>query len=179
MEKQLGRTQVTLEVGDITKHRADAIVNAANSSLAGGGGVDGAIHRAGGRAIYRECAAIIKEIGSLATGKAVVTIGGKLPARYVIHTVGPVWRGNADQASRLLASAYRESLKMADKMALTTVAFPSLSTGVYGYPVVEAAGVALPAVKKYLAGDTLLKRVTWVLFSREDYTAYAQVLKTL
>lgn len=179
MEKKLGQAQVMLDVGDITKYRADAIVNAANSGLKGGGGVDGAIHRAGGRAILRECQAIIREIGKLATGKAVVTTAGKLPARYVIHTVGPVWRGDTNQAPRLLASAYRESLKMADKMALTSVVFPSISTGAYGYPVTEAAQVALQTAKVYLAGESTLQKITWMLFSRDDYAAYAAVLQNL
>ncbi|MCK5218822.1 O-acetyl-ADP-ribose deacetylase [bacterium] len=177
MEAIFGHTKLILELGDLTRHRAGAIVNAANSSLMGGGGVDGAIHRVGGHAILKECKAIISQIGRLAPGKAVITTGGNLPAENVIHTVGPVWHGDPRQAARILASAYRESLMLADKMAIKTIAFPSISTGAYGYPVQAAAETAVAEVKKYLLQETYLERVTFVLFSREDLKTYAEVLE--
>jgi len=133
--------------GDITKQGTDAIVNAANSSLMGGGGVDGAIHRAGGPAILEECKKIVSRQGRLPTGKAVITTGGNLKAGYVIHTVGPVWRGGDKGESELLTSAYRESLEVAAENKLSSISFPSISTGVYGYPVDQAA--ALPLLKRW------------------------------
>ena len=149
-EVVVGGTKVLLIEGDITRQATEAIVNAANSSLMGGGGVDGAIHLAGGPAILDECRRIVSRIGRLDTGKAVITTGGDLKAKYVVHTVGPVWwdgnRGEAD----LLASAYRESLKLAADRKLKSISFPSISTGIYGYPVAEAAGVALDAVIAFL-----------------------------
>jgi O-acetyl-ADP-ribose deacetylase len=176
MEKTIGSTRVRLELTDITKLATDAIVNAANPHLAGGGGVDGAIHRAGGHSIGRECAAIIERIGRLAPGKAVITGGGRLPAKHVIHTVGPIWRGGSSREAEILASAYRESLALADKMALASVAFPSISTGVYGYPTEAAAAVALAAVSEYLSGPTGLTEVVFALFSREDLEIYSAAL---
>ena len=174
---RVGRTELRLETGDLTKLRVDAIVNAANASLAGGGGVDGAIHRAGGRAITRECRAIVAEIGRLEPGLAVITTGGNLPAQHVIHTVGPVWHGGGRREAEVLASAYRSSLAMADKMALREVAFPSLSTGAYGYPVAAAARTALDAVVGYLKDAQGLRRVIFCLFDRATFDAYAEALK--
>ena len=142
----VNRTKLSLVQGDITRQSTDAIVNAANSSLMGGGGVDGAIHRAGGPAILEECKDIVSRQGQLPTGEAVITSGGNLPARHVIHTVGPIWRGGARREPELLASAYHESLKLAAKNGLSSVSFPSISTGVYGYPVEEAAEIALRTV---------------------------------
>jgi len=179
MEKIFGQTELKLEKGDLTKYAVDAIVNAANPSLMGGGGVDGAIHRAGGRAILRECRQIIAKIGRLPPGKAVITTGGNLPAANVIHTVGPIWRGNPEPAARILACAYRESLVLADKMAIKTIAFPSISTGAYGYPLEGAARVALTTIKMYLEGETHLQQVVLVLFSDHDLQVYENVLQKL
>src|SRR5512140_2987165 len=143
---ELSSATVTLLTGDITRHPADAIVNAANSSLMGGGGVDGAIHRAGGPAILQACKEIVADRGSLPAGEAVATTGGKLRAGYVIHTVGPIWRGGEHNEAQTLASCYRESLLLADKLQLHSAAFPSISAGAYGYPLKEAAQVALREV---------------------------------
>jgi O-acetyl-ADP-ribose deacetylase (regulator of RNase III) len=165
--------------GDITRQQVDAIVNAANSGLMGGGGVDGAIHRAGGPAILEECRRIVQRQGRLPPGQAVITTGGRLPARYVIHTVGPIWRGGKSNEPKTLASAYRESLALAVENGLTTVAFPSISTGVYGYPVDQAAEVALRTVIEFLQKGTSLKEVRFVLFDNRTYDAYAEALHDL
>ncbi len=178
-EKTFNRTRVRLELLDLTKFSGDAVVNAANSSLRGGGGVDGAIHHAGGPAILRECLDIVSKRGELEPGRAVITTGGRLPAKYVIHTVGPIWLGGTHGEAEILASAYRESLALADDMALKRLAFPSISTGAYGYPLAAAAQVALNAVKSYLARETGLEQVTFCLFSAEALAAYAAVLETL
>ena len=165
--------------GDITEQSADAIVNAANSSLMGGGGVDGAIHRSGGPAILDECKIIRAEKGRLPPGQAVITTGGRLPARYVIHTVGPIWHGGTNKEAEILASAYKESLALAVKQGLTSVSFPSISTGAYGYPLDEAAQVALKTVTDFLRQGTSLKQVTFVLFDQITFLAYCQALKEL
>jgi O-acetyl-ADP-ribose deacetylase (regulator of RNase III) len=162
--------RVVVEVGDITKEDTDAIVNAANGTLMGGGGVDGAIHRAGGPEILREC----KEIRAtqypdgLPTGEAVITTAGKMAAQRVIHTVGPVYgRGGKDKAEQL-AACYRNSLTLAAKKELKTIAFPAISTGVYGYPLEEAAQVSSQAIEKFLRSDSSLQEVRLVFFSRGD-----------
>ncbi len=176
-EVVINGVKLVLKQGDITKEKTDAIVNAANSGLMGGGGVDGAIHRAGGPAILEECKKIIARIGHLDTGKAVITTGGKLPARHVIHTVGPVWHGGNSGEPGLLASAYRESLKLAADNKLQTVAFPSISTGVYGYPVDRAARVALGAVIDFIkTRPGPLKEITFVLFNAEILRVYQEAL---
>jgi len=167
MEKEIGGATVCLTAGDLTKEKTDAIVNAANSSLLGGGGVDGAIHRTGGGAILEECRRIVAEIGSLPPGQAVITTGGKLPARHVIHTVGPVWRGGSMGEEKLLADAFRNSLALADRNGLRSIAFPGISTGVYGYPVDKAAEVALRTVADYLTAGSGLKEVRIVLFGED------------
>jgi O-acetyl-ADP-ribose deacetylase len=154
----------------------DAIVNAANSSLRGGGGVDGAIHRAGGPAILEECRRIVASQGTLAAGEAVITSAGRLPSRHVIHTVGPVWRGGHGGESEILARCYRRSLGLARAHGLRTLAFPSLSTGAYGYPVADAARVALRAVKEDLEAEGGLDLVRWVLFTEVDRRVYAEAL---
>jgi len=169
-----------LEQGDITRMAVDAIVNAANPGLLGGGGVDGAIHRAGGRAIYEECKAIVAQRGPLPAGQAVKTTGGNLPAKYVIHTVGPVWEGGGAGEAVTLASAYRESLRVAESYGLRTVAFPSISTGAYGYPVDGAAGVALAEVRRFLRDDARsVREVTFVLYDEGTMDAYRAALGEL
>jgi O-acetyl-ADP-ribose deacetylase (regulator of RNase III) len=161
--------------GDITAIRVDAIVNAANSGLRGGGGVDGAIHRAGGPTIMAEC----RKIGGCPTGEAVITTAGNLPAKHVIHTVGPIWFGGKSGEPDLLRRAYENSLALAAKHDLKSIAFPSISTGVYGFPIEEAAPIAIKAVRSHLAGKTSLREVRFVLFSEGDYRIYTQKLKAL
>lgn len=160
--------------GDITKIVIDAIVNAANSSLLGGGGVDGAIHRAGGPAILEEC----RKIGGCPTGEAVVTTAGRLPAKKVIHTVGPVWHGGSRGELELLAACYRNSLQRAVEHGLKTVAFPNISTGVYGYPKHLAAPVAVETVRAFLNETGAIERVAFVCFDEENFQIYNRFLST-
>lgn len=170
---------VTMSVlqGDITHQATEAIVNAANSGLMGGGGVDGAIHRAGGPAILEECRQIVANRGRLPAGQAVITSGGNLKARFVIHTVGPVWHGGTKGEPETLASAYRESLAVAAENGIRSISFPSISTGVYGYPVEKAAVTAVSTVKDFLnAKTTSLREVVFVLFDPVTFTAYSGVL---
>ena len=168
-----GKT-LRLVTGDITKVPADAIVNAANSALAGGGGVDGAIHRAGGPAIMRELDAIRKEIGRCATGSAVATGAGNLPARFVFHAVGPVYRDGRHNEPELLASCYRKCLGMAEERGIGKISFPSISTGAYGYPMDEAARIAIGEVKAHLEKkDSKVREVIFVLFGRDAYDTYS------
>jgi O-acetyl-ADP-ribose deacetylase (regulator of RNase III) len=168
-----------IKVGDITEEHVDAVVNAANSSLMGGGGVDGAIHRKGGEAIHRACVKVRKELypEGLPTGKAAVTESGYLPCRYVIHTVGPVWSGGSSAEAAKLNSAYTESLRVAAEMELQTVAFPSISTGVYGYPKDKAARVSFGAVEAFLARNELPQTVYFVFFSSGDRDVFLDSLK--
>ncbi len=176
MEVKIGETLFFLEEGDITRQETEAIVNAANSRLAGGGGVDGAIHRAGGPAIMDEC----RKIGGCPTGQAVITTGGKLKAHRVIHTVGPIYRGGTQGEADLLASAYLESLKLARKHGIRSLAFPSLSTGAYGYPLDEAAGIALKTVVGFIKENpAFFDRVGFVLFGPSSYQAYERALANL
>jgi len=171
--KERGGCRIELVQDDITQQATDAIVNAANSGLRGGGGVDGAIHRAGGPAIMDEC----RRIGGCPTGSAVVTTAGRLPARHVIHAVGPRWHGGARGEPELLAGAYRAALRVATDNGLRTVAFPSISTGAYGYPIREAARVALRAVGEFAAENAgKLDLVRFVLFSAHDHDVYAEAL---
>jgi len=162
--------RVVVKVGDITEEKVDAIVNAANSSLLGGGGVDGAIHRAGGPEILQECRALrggqYRE--GLPAGRAVATTAGNLPSDYVIHTVGPVWHGGSQNEKELLADCYTNSLKVAVEKGCESVAFPAVSTGVYGFPKKKAAVVASQAVKEFLEGNDTLQKVVFVFFSDED-----------
>ncbi len=168
-----GVTLVLLR-GNIVEVQADAIVNAANSALAGGGGVDGAIHRAGGPSIMAEC----NTFDGCPTGSAVVTTAGHLKARYVFHAVGPIYRGREEDA-RLLASAYHTCLTLAEERTLKSIAFPSLSTGVYGYPVDKAAPIALGTVLEHIQQPTSLQQITFVLFDSGTYTAYKNALAKL
>jgi O-acetyl-ADP-ribose deacetylase (regulator of RNase III) len=177
-EVTINQARLAIVQGDITRQATDAIVNAANSGLMGGGGVDGAIHRAGGPAILEECKQIVARQGRLPTGRAVITSGGNLSARHVIHTVGPIWRGGDKGEAKLLASAYRESLKLAVENNLSSISFPSISTGAYGYPLAEAARVATGSVASFLKEQvTSLKEVIFVLFDARTYEAYASALK--
>jgi O-acetyl-ADP-ribose deacetylase (regulator of RNase III) len=160
---------------DITEIEVDAVVNAANEGLRGGGGVDGAIHCAGGPSIMEEC----RRIGHCPTGMAVITGGGNLPARYVIHTVGPVWRGGGHREPELLRSAYESSLRLAADHKFASIAFPSISTGVYGYPIEMAAPVAIGTVLDHIAGGSTLKRIVFVLFSDTDYKTYLEAVKNM
>ncbi|SNX52714.1 O-acetyl-ADP-ribose deacetylase [Thermoanaerobacterium sp. RBIITD] len=172
------KDNIKLLRGDITDQEVDAIVNAANSELVGGGGVDGAIHRAGGYVIDEECKAIRDKEGGCPTGKAVITCGGNLKANYVIHAVGPIWKGGNNEEDKLLASAYIESLKIADRYNIKTIAFPSISTGAYGFPVERAAKIALRAVSDYL-DKSGIREVRFVLFTDHDYDIYSKVYDEL
>jgi O-acetyl-ADP-ribose deacetylase (regulator of RNase III) len=178
-EKIINQARLSITRGDITTMTTDVIVNAANSGLMGGGGVDGAIHRAGGPAILEECKKIVSRQGRLPTGQAVITTGGKMKTKHVIHTVGPIWRGGAQEEPDLLASAYFESLKLAAENNLSSIAFPSISTGVYGYPVEEASWIAIKTVTSFLQESTSIKEVVFVLFNTEAYDAYASALGEL
>ena len=175
IKRNIGTSTIELVEVDITQERVDAIVNAANSRLAGGGGVDGAIHRAGGPRILEEC----RKIGGCPTGEAVITTGGNLPAGHVIHTVGPVYRDGEHGEPELLAAAYRNSLRVASENGLATVAFPSISTGIYGYPIRDASKVALSTVIAYLKDHPEIELVRHVLFSWSDYETYEETLKEL
>jgi O-acetyl-ADP-ribose deacetylase len=155
--------------GDITQTAVDAIVNAANSSLMGGGGVDGAIHREGGSAIVEECRKIVARQGGCKTGEAVITTAGNLPAKYVIHTVGPVWNGGTKMENEKLENCYTNSLKLAVENGCKTIAFPNISTGVYGYPKDKAAIVSMQAVKAFLANDSSIEQVVFVCFDQENF----------
>ncbi len=178
MRTEINAAVLELVEGDITQQDTEAIVNAANSSLLGGGGVDGAIHRAGGPEILAEC----RRLGGCATGDAKITTGGRLKAQYVIHTVGPVyWREGAERSAELLTSAYLRSLEVAAENGVRSVAFPSISTGAYGYPMAEAAPTALKTVTDYLAAQEGggIRLVRFVLYGRQAYQVYQQALTRL
>jgi len=168
---------IKLLSGDITKIAVDAIVNAANSTLLGGGGVDGAIHRAVGKSVLDECMRIVERQGGCPPGEAVITMAGKLPARHVIHTVGPVWHGGMNNEDQLLTNAYNNSLRLAVENGAKTVAFPNISTGVYGFPKERAARIAIEAVRKFLKSDKTLNEVVFVCFDRENFEIYERLLK--
>ena len=178
-EFRVGTGKIIFVHGDITDMDTDAIVNAANSSLMGGGGVDGAIHRKGGPRILEECKRLRTREWpkGLPTGKAAMTSGGNLKAKYVIHTVGPIWHGGNQKEPELLAEAYNNSLKAAVTKGLKTLAFPSISTGAFGYPIEKASRIALATVKDFLERPNNLDRVVFVLFSKEDLEAYQNAAK--
>jgi len=161
--------KILLQLGDITQISVDAIVNAANGSLMGGGGVDGAIHRAGGSAILEECKQIVARQGRCETGNAVITTAGKLPAKYVIHTVGPVWRGGQNDEEKLLASCYRKSLQLGIQHNCYTFAFPCISTGVYGFPKDLAAKIAVSTISEFLKQTDKIEKVILLSFDEENY----------
>ncbi|HEX5171098.1 MAG TPA: O-acetyl-ADP-ribose deacetylase [Cyclobacteriaceae bacterium] len=168
---------ISLVKGDITKLDVDVIVNAANNSLLGGGGVDGAIHRAGGPAILQECIQIRNKQGGCPTGEAVITTGGKLKAKYVIHAVGPVWYGGEANEDVLLANSYRNSLKLADSYQSRSIAFPNISTGIYGFPKKRAAEIAIREIRLFLTGEHhYTKDITFCCFDDENYQIYKGLL---
>ena len=168
--------KISIIQGDITNLKVDAIVNAANSSLMGGGGVDGAIHRAGGPAILDECREIVARQGRCSTGNAVITSGGNLPVKFVIHTVGPVWHGGNSREAELLANAYLNSIKLAVINGIETIAFPNISTGVYGFPKDEAAEIAVKTVSEFISENNQIKQVIFVCFDQENYDLYCKLL---
>ncbi|MFY1048115.1 O-acetyl-ADP-ribose deacetylase [Chryseobacterium sp. GP-SGM7] len=167
--------KIELINGDITKINADAIVNAANSSLLGGGGVDGAIHRAGGKKILEECIEIRNKQGKCKTGEAVVTTAGNLPAKYVIHTVGPIWNGDEEKCSKLLANCHKNSLKLAENLDVKIIAFPNISTGVYKFPKELAGKIAVDEVKNFKSN--IIEKVIFVCFDDENEEIYKKLLE--
>ena len=170
------KDKIEIIKGDITKLKVDAIVNAANSSLMGGGGVDGAIHRAGGKVILEECQKIVEKHGRCETGNAVITTAGNMPSKYVIHTVGPVWHGGKYNEAEKLASCYRKSLELAEENNCRTIAFPNISTGIYGYPKEAAARIALSTVVDYLSRSPKIEKVIFVCFDEENFSLLTSLL---
>jgi O-acetyl-ADP-ribose deacetylase (regulator of RNase III) len=175
MERTIGNAVIEAVQSDITQAQVEAIVNAANNSLLGGGGVDGAIHRAGGPAILAEC----RTLNGCDTGDAKITTGGKLPAQYVIHTAGPVYGSGNDGEPELLASCYRRSLEVATRNGARTVAFPAISCGVYGYPIPDAAHIAMETVAAYVRAHDTIDRIRFVLFSEDVCAQFAEALGAL
>jgi O-acetyl-ADP-ribose deacetylase (regulator of RNase III) len=170
------KDKIEIIKGDITKLKVDAIVNAANSSLMGGGGVDGAIHRAGGKVILEECKKIVEKQGRCETGNAVITTAGNMPSKFVIHTVGPVWHGGKYNEAEKLASCYRKSLELAEENNCRTIAFPNISTGIYGYPKEAAARIALSTVVDYLSRSPKIEKVIFVCFDEENFSLLTSLL---
>lgn len=170
-------SRLKLIQGDITKLQVDAIVNAANSSLLGGGGVDGAIHRAGGPQILEECRQIRNKQGGCKTGESVITSGGNLKAKHVIHTVGPVWNGGSNYEEQLLENAYRNSLQLAVENNISTIAFPNISTGIYGFPKRRAAEIVIDTVQQFLKSNESIREVIFCCFDEENTNLYKQLLK--
>jgi O-acetyl-ADP-ribose deacetylase len=175
----INRTELLLKKGDITREVVDAIVNAANSSLCGGGGVDGAIHRAAGPVILEQCRQIVKQQGKCPPGQAVVTGAGNLSAMYVVHTVGPIWRGGSNNEASVLCDAYRNSLTLAASSGAKTIAFPSISTGAYGYPIEDAARIALSTCIAYARQHADFTEIRLLLFSDLDWQVYNRQLELL
>jgi len=175
MEAKIGKSRLVLKLGDITREEVDAIVNAANSTLLGGGGVDGAIHSAGGPEILAQC----RKLGGCDPGDAKITTGGRLKAKYVIHTVGPIWYGGTRSEPETLKSAYRRSLEVAAQNKCKTVSFPSISTGAYGYPVDQAAKIALKTISDYLKQHPEIEEVRMVLFSQRDFDTCSRELREI
>jgi O-acetyl-ADP-ribose deacetylase len=178
METKIGKTKLSLIQGDITLQETEAIVNAANTSLLGGGGVDGAIHRAGGPKILEECKAIRAKQGGCPTGEAVITSGGNMKTKYVIHTVGPVWSGGSRNEGKLLRNAYYNSLNLAKENSVKSVSFPSISTGVYRFPIDKASRIALNTVKEFVQNHNFAE-IRFVLFSERDLKVYEDALKEI
>ncbi len=173
----INNNQIQVILGDITRQTADAIVNAANESLLGGGGVDGAIHSAAGKELDLACRKIHEEKGGCKTGDAVITTGGNLPAKFVIHTVGPVWRGGKQQEAELLSRAYLSSLLLASENGIRTIAFPNISTGIYGFPKEQASKIAVSAVVDFLNNNkTSIEKVIFVCFDQENYELYKKLV---
>ncbi len=166
------KNKIEIFLGDITKLKVDAIVNAANSSLLGGGGVDGAIHKAAGPELLEFC----RKLNGCPTGEAKITPGFKLPAKFVIHTVGPIWRGGNQNEEKLLASCYKNSLKLAIENGIKTIAFPAISTGIYGYPLREASEIAISVVSKFIKNSPLIDTIIFVCFDEKTYTLYLNLL---
>ena len=164
--------RISLVLGDITEQKVDAVVNAANRTMLGGGGVDGAIHRAAGAKLLEEC----RSLGGCETGQAKITKGYNLPAKYVIHAVGPIWRGGKAREDELLRDCYLNSLNLAEQHGLKSIAFPSISTGAYGFPIRRAAQIATSAVRDYLSGSAEIQEIVFVCFSKSDYDVYKSVL---
>lgn len=179
MEVKINNTTLRLIQGDITKQETEAIVNAANSGLLGGGGVDGAIHRAGGPQILEECKEIRARQGKCPTGEAVITTGGNLKADYVIHTVGPIWHGGNNNEDQLLSNAYRNSLSLAAEKGIKSISFPSISTGAYRFPMERAAKIALSTVREFIERGTGIEEVQFVLFSSGDLEKYEKAWEEL
>ena len=173
----LYRVMIEILQGDINKIKTDAIVNAANTSLLGGGGVDGAIHRAGGKAILDECIKIRNKQGGCKTGEAVITTGGNLPAKYVIHTVGPVWNGGKSNEESLLASTYKNSLRLAVENHLHSIAFPNISTGIYHFPKQRAAEIAIQTVQEFLTVNDEIQQVIFICYDDENYNIYKNLIE--
>lgn len=171
-----GKTEVLLKKGDITTEEVDVIVNAANSGLLGGGGVDGAIHRAGGSSILEECRKILEEKGKCPPGEAVITTAGKMLAKNVVHTVGPIWHGGQKGEPEILRKAYMNSLRLAEENGAQSIAFPSISTGIYGYPIEKAVLVAIDAIREFAHRNFNIKEVRFIVFSDHDFTVFEQAL---
>ncbi len=169
--------KITLLKGDITTLKVNAVVNAANNMLAGGGGVDGAIHKAGGPLIAKYCSEIRRETGGCETGEAVLTLGGNLPSKYIIHTVGPVWKGGKFREEELLKNCYRNSLMLAKEYHMKVIAFPNISTGVYGYPKEAAAEIAIIEVRNFLKNNDLPEKVIFICFDGDNFDIYNKILK--
>ncbi len=179
MKFLLNSTVIEIIQGDITQSEVACIVNAANTSLLGGGGVDGAIHRAGGKQILDECIRIRNAQGNCPTGEAVITTGGKLKAKYVIHTVGPVWNDGKNNEREKLSNCYRNTLNLAVEKGIKSIAFPNISTGIYGYPKDKAAEVALKTVVEFVEKNETIERIQFVCFDSENYDIYLGGLRTL